>query len=310
MSLASAVFLLGVVNYGQISPPITAIAVTPDSKSIVVGSQSGVRLVSVETRSTIGKLTTNLSHVHDLVFSPHGERLAVAGGSPAELGAVEILDWGTKCRQFRFATHGDIVYSTCWIDDESFVSAGGDDNLYLHRFGAESLKLGSHSKRVRDVTLVGGKAMIASCGMDQRIRVWTLDGELVRTLDNHTQAVNSLSALATDGLPVMASCGQDRTIRFWQPTIGRMMRFARTSIEPLDCAWLPDRKSLAAVCGNGALVVVDSETAQITIDRPVVTGAAYAVAVSPDGRFLAIGGEAGQIATVPLIEIGTRDTHR
>src|SRR5689334_20928533 len=74
-------------------PPVTAIAFAPDGHSVVIGSQAGVVVCSWPELVQRRQIQTKLVSVHDLAFSPSGQALAIAGGSPAESGIVEIVTW-------------------------------------------------------------------------------------------------------------------------------------------------------------------------------------------------------------------------
>ena len=71
---------------------VTALAEAPDGSGWLRGSQAGV----VFRSSRDGReraIPTSLDHVLALAFSPDGSTLAIAGGSPAESGAVELRAW-------------------------------------------------------------------------------------------------------------------------------------------------------------------------------------------------------------------------
>src|SRR5262245_12201960 len=94
--------------------PITALALSPDGTQVVLGSQNGIEIRSWPELNPSTKLTTDLANVHDLRFSPDGRTLLVAGGSPAESGAVEVLSWPAGQRVRRVAEHADVVYRIAW----------------------------------------------------------------------------------------------------------------------------------------------------------------------------------------------------
>jgi WD40 repeat protein len=100
--------------------------------------------------------------------------------------------------------------------------------------------------------------------------------------------------------PWIATCSADRTVRFWQPTIGRLVRFARLDSEPLAIAWLPDGSQLAVTSVDGHVRLLDPITLKITQDSAAIEGWAYSLAVHPGGKALAVGGARGELRRVDL----------
>jgi WD40 repeat protein len=78
------------------------------------------------------------------------------------------------------------------------------------------------------------KKTLVSAAIDQSLRVLDAEsGELDRSLDQHTGPVHALALRpAHKGLPMLASAAGDRSVRIWQPTIGRMIRYARLESAP------------------------------------------------------------------------------
>ena len=103
-----------------------------------------------------------------------------------------------------------------------------------------------------------------------------------------------------EGLPVIVSAGDDRTVRFWQPTIGRMVKFARLEEAPLDTAWLSDGSKVVAVCTDGAVRLVDPDSVEVTDEIHALNGWAYSLAVHPTNSSIVIGGPNAQIRRIML----------
>ena len=77
---------------------------------------------------------------------------------------------------------------------------------------------------------------------------------------------------------MVASISEDRTVRFWQPTIGRMVRFAKLESKPLDIVWLSDGRHVAVSCEDGHVRLIDPATVQVAADIPVFSSWAYCIA--------------------------------
>ncbi|MGH7129235.1 MAG: WD40 repeat domain-containing protein, partial [Planctomycetaceae bacterium] len=147
-----------------------------------------------------------------------------------------------------------------------------------------------------------GQTLITG-GLDDTLRVWNAEtGQSLRTLSQHTAAVHGISLRPgppAGALPMIASVSRDRSVRFWQPTIGRMVRFARLDEAfPLAVAWSPDGDRLIAACNDGRVRVIDPDTVQVVRNLPALEGWAYSLAVHPDGQGLAVGGSGGAVRQV------------
>lgn len=285
---------------------VTGISFTPDGAQIVVGSQSGVSLHAVGDSAAAARIPTGLENVHDVRFSPRGQLLAIAGGIPGESGAVELLDWpGGELRQ-RIESHGDVVYQVAFSADGSqFVTAAADEVCSVHEIGMtrETTRFTKHSRAVLAVTLLPDGETAVSASRDQTLRVWNArTGEALRTLHNHSRDVNALAVQPdTGGLPIVASASADATVRFWQPTIGRMVRFARLPSEPLAIAWVAGATKLIAGCRDGKARLIDPLTVTILQTFDISTGWLYVIDVDPtDDHRVVIGGTRGLIETLKI----------
>jgi WD40 repeat protein len=286
-------------------PPITALAIAPGGEQAVVGSQSGIGVVSLPDLKPERTLATQIEHVHALAFSPAGEVLAASGGSPGERGAVELWSWPAGALQATFPAGDDVAYDVAWSGDAAQLGlACADKTVRLQPTGGgKPAVLRPHSAAVLAVVWLPESDFVLSAGVDQSIRVLAPgSGETVRSLDNHTAAVRdlALSPAQHDGPPMIASAGADRTVRFWQPTIGRLVRFARLPSAPTAICWTPDASHVLAACEDGRLRAIDAESLTVVEFARRIEGFAHAVAATPDGSAAILAGERGQLRIVSL----------
>jgi WD40 repeat protein len=290
-------------------PPVTALAFSPDGRSVLAGSQAGLVVRSWPDLKPVRNLPTTLSHIHDLAFSPRGNVLAAGGGSPAEAGAVELFRWPEGTRFYHDEPHDDLVYALAWKRDGSaWASASLDRTVQVHAPGGETVRvLEGHSRGVLGLCYLPDGRSLVSAGIDQSLRVWDAEsGRLFRRLENHTGPVQGLALRPPqpDGDPPMVvSIGADRTVRLWQPTIGRMVRLSRLVSPPLAATWTSSGATIAAACADGHVRLIDPDTAEIRRDIHALDGRAHSLASAPTGA-LVVGGEAGRLVRIGLA-IGT-----
>jgi WD40 repeat protein len=285
-------------------PPVTALAFAPDGKSVLVGSQSGLEVRSWPALGKVCALPTALAHVHDLAFSPDGKALLAAGGAPAKQGTVELYGWPEGKLLARASPSKDLLLAAQWrADSAAFVTAGADGVVRTH--DPASLKerkvIEGHSRGVLAAAYLPGGAEVVTAGLDESLRVWDAEkGTLSRTLSNHTRPVLGLAVRPGAGMPpLVASVGEGRTVRLWQPTVGRLVRFARLKSVPLTVAWGRDGQTLLVACKDGRLRVIDPDTMDVVREVRAIDGLAYSLAVGPDGSAL-VGGQDGQLSRVVL----------
>ncbi len=309
MNLAS-LFVLTILAADPASP-IVALAVAPDGEHVLAGSQAGIQVFSLPDLQPTKSLATKLEQVHELAFSPSRDMLAVAGGSPGERGAVELWHWPAVTLDWTHAAGNDLAYDVAWIYSGRRLAIAGADKSVTLGFARENsrpspARLLPHSAAVLAVLWLESEKLVLSAGVDQTIRV--LDParrETIRSLENHTGAVRDLALRAGEhaGPPTVASAGADRTVRFWQPTIGRLVRFARLPVAPTAICWTASGSHVLAACEDGRLRAVDPNTIAVTELPGQLEGWAHAVVATPDGKSAILGGERSQLRRVDLSAI-------
>ena len=304
-ALLFVVLAAGIVGAepGNVKPPIVALAVSPDGREVLAGSQAGVQVLSLPDLKPQRRLATKLGHVHDLAFSPDGNLLAVAGGAPAEVGGVEIWEWPAGKLKATLAAGDDVAYDVAWnVGGTLLAVAGADRKLRILAVdGAAAKTYEVHSAAVLAVAWLPADDLVLSAGVDQTIRVVdAAAGKVRRSLDNHTAAVRDLAVRPGkhDGPLLVASAGADCTVRLWQPTIGRLVRFVRLPSAPTAIGWTLSGSHVLAACEDGCLRAVDAESVAVTELAPPLNGPAHALA--PTGRGRAILGGAGGVRAESL----------
>jgi WD40 repeat protein len=305
-----AMLLIGIVGlspFSRAQPPITALTYSPDESSLVAGSQAGIEVASWPALETIQKQSVGIAQVHELKFSPDGKRLLIVGGSGSEYGEWKLVSWPDFEVIATKISHADVIHSAVWLSNERFVTGAADNDLtqwQVENGGADELRvIHGHSRRVLSVETMDEQRLLVSAGIDQVLRVWDYtDGivaeEPLRNLDYHTGAVCKLAVQPGDhAVRYLASASVDKTVRFWQPSIGRLVRFARLPVEPTSLAWSRDGERLAVGGADGKLRIINPNNVEIEQTFDGIDGWIFEIASASDGSF-AVGGTAGVIKRV------------
>ncbi|CAK5265205.1 unnamed protein product [Mycena citricolor] len=132
-------------------------------------------------------------------------------------GAIVSSSWDHTARvwrdfnaAFELKGHEDSVWDAIAVSEDEFITASAD----------KSIKLWKQHKVVQTLPATGvvrSLALIpdigfASCS-DNEIRVWTLGGDLVHTLNGHTSFIYQLAVLPNGDL---VSSSEDRSVRIWK----------------------------------------------------------------------------------------------
>jgi WD40 repeat protein len=296
LASASDELLLWEVAAGQMLTSIpqpcwvTAVAFAPDRRLVATGhDDGGVRVWDVATRQAVADFGAHKGPVAALAFRLDGELLASAG----EDCLIHLWDLKHRRRHSTLAGHTDRVPALAWHPNgKVLVSAGWDTTarVWDTATGEPLILLNSHAEQVLGVVFSPDGKLLACSDSDNAVHIWDnlMGGQTLQVLRGHGSEIRAL-AFRGDG-ERLASAGSDQSVHIWNPRSGELLAGQHTqgrSALALIQHTSPGR--LASTCGGTALQAWDLTDGRAV---PPTSGAGFgnALAASPDGQYLATGG--------------------
>lgn len=133
-------------------------------------------------------------------------------------------------------------------DPERFITVSADKTVKIWAKDKVIKTLqGIHTDVIRHIEFLNDNGtLFATCSNDGLIKICTLDGEIVQTLEGHESFVYNIKVTA-DGMII--SCGEDRSVRIWDSKgiVKQVIRLPAISIWAVD------------ILPNGDLIVGSSD---------------------------------------------------
>ncbi|MDJ0589135.1 MAG: NB-ARC domain-containing protein [Pleurocapsa sp. MO_226.B13] len=247
---------------------VCSLMFSPDGHTLVSSSEDRtLRLWDVCSGECLKVLEGHTQPIWSVQFDSQGKQL-VSGG---EDNTVKLWDVPTgKCLK-TLSGHTNWIWSVAFSPDGQLVASGSHDRtvrLWDVDTGQCLKTLTGHTNWIWSVAFSPDRQSLASGSEDRTVRLWDVDtGQCLKILEGHTHRVWSVAFSPNN--KILASGGEDQTVRFWEANRGGAeLSHAGGSVKPLQF--------ISGQC----LRTLQGYARQV-----------WGVAFSPDGQFLASGGD-------------------
>ena len=203
--------------------PVTALAFSPDSTQLAASGYYEITLWDIETGALVRRIGGLPQRISGIAWNAKTNRLAVAGGSPAQWGGVFLIDPAADWQVRLLADLPDTALSVAFSPDGKLLGACGGDRA-IRLFDAASgkhLRLWKqHADWVQTVAFTGDGTRLVSASRDRMARVFSIEsGEMLATYDDHTAPVLAAAFLANGSTAFSVARGQP--VHSWDTASGQ-----------------------------------------------------------------------------------------
>lgn len=229
----------------RVPMPVTAVAFSPDGKTLATSGYHEVILWDPATGKILRRLTNVAERIKDLEFSGDGKTLAVAAGTPGQLGEAKLFNVADGKLLGDFVTTNDTVNAVAISPDGKMLATAGNDRairVFDIATGKQLVQIEDHADWVMGIAWSPDGKKLASASRDKTSKVFdmterkpdlnaialgiesknVLSGESLATFNSHGEPVHDVG-FSPDGKSVITA-GADKQIRVWNPANGKQVR--------------------------------------------------------------------------------------
>lgn len=289
--------------------PITALVFTRDGSQLVSNGNRSLVFRSPHDGRPERSVPCPLAKISSIATHPNCTQLIISGGDPRVRGALLISTGPSATAMTEIPLGTDLITSVALSSSGHLLAAAcADHSAFLIPWKNDApntqalVKLTGHSGPVLAVAFLNTGDWVLTASADRSLKLWnSRTGELVRTLQYHTEAIHSIAVrppreTESSESILCATAGEDRTLRVWQPAIGRMVRIVRGHGGPVFAvAWDRDGKSVFSAGKEGVLRRFEGRSDSLLAQWKAHSEWIYCLALHPDGSSIATGDWAGVV---------------
>ncbi len=201
----------------NVTIPVTAVELSPDGTLLATSGYHEVLLWNTADGSLVRRISNMAERITDLDFHPDGDRLAIAAGTPGQMGEALIVKASDGSVVSELITVEDAMFGVAFSPDGTRLVACGADRairLFDTETSEEQTVIEDHADWVMDIAWSPDGTKLASASRDKTAKLFdAATGDALVTFNKHGEVVFGVTFLP-DGKTV-ATSGRDKMLRLW-----------------------------------------------------------------------------------------------
>lgn len=290
-------------------PVISAMAFSPNGKTLAVSGYHEVLLHKADGSGLIGRLLGESPRIESLTFSSDGTLLMVAGGAPARFGEIQIWDVAANQELKSFKISPDSLYGATFSPDGKKIAVGAADKsvrIISAENGQELVKFDNHSDWTFGAVFTLNGKRILSCSRDKAMKL--IDASNGQFIDDVNKLLEGILCFARNPKEDVVAYGGDLgTSRIYRISDNQnrgtgdtardanfIRAFERQPSPVHAIAWSPEADRVV-IGGSGEARIYSVASGVRSATLKGNDGAIFAIAFHPANNQVATGGFDGQV---------------
>jgi len=198
--------------------PVTAVAFSPDGEQLASSGYHEVLVWNASDGSLIRRISNLAERIHDVEYSADGTRIAVASGTPGQLGELKLFSAADGKLIRTLIRSRDSVFAAAFSPDGTKLACAGADRsitVVNPETGEQLVRIEDHADWVMDINWAPNGQRLVSASRDKTCKVFdATTGNPIVTFPAHGEPVYTAAFLADSNQVV--SGGADKRLKIWQ----------------------------------------------------------------------------------------------
>lgn len=209
----------------RVPVPVMALAFSPDGNLLASSGYREILLWNPADGQLVRRISNLAERPHDIEFTADGKMIAVAAGTPGQMGEVKFFNVENGALIADLFTTDDEVFAVAFSPDGTrLAAAAADRSIRLFDVASRQQQrlIEDHADWVMDVAWSPDGKKVATASRDKTSKVFDSGtGESQSTFNGHGQPVFGVGFLPDGNV---ATSGRDNRIRVWAAGDAKQIR--------------------------------------------------------------------------------------
>ena len=197
------------ISFRASTAKLAFVTFSPNSQLVATASEDNTIRIWQKNGSLKAVLIGHTHQIIDVTFSPDSQSLVVVGDD----NTVKVWQVDGKLIQVFKEKIRPLKKANVKEKNQINASVLGKENVKISNPNGILMSMFKHPSQVTNISFSPDRQILVSASADNMVRLWKVDGTLLKTLKGHKSAVQSAS-FSPDGRAI-ASASADGTVILW-----------------------------------------------------------------------------------------------